>query len=335
MIITALIGFIIYINDKLKFNLVLAFVLVHYEQEKKKTQSRKDIFLYNAAEILFIMNEVLMGRPSHGLESWQELPINLRLNLWRKALCNWSLDVWRSYSLRLHDRWHIRTWNTFRSFRHINTDLNYYKDNMLDSAPKRINHTPFLKNTCHFTERHCFNANRQIWGNNNYIMRKGFWTGDQVYKDPVIRETNGFLRHVKHSCHSYGRHNYISSNPSNDFARNEAALMRIKSIQAKRRLLRESLSIQEINELVINYEKQKSLNYTNRPFSYWQDYIFDSYEANFYRIEREHASLLVDRIDLHFDLNTSHYYVRQLIINDIRDAEINLVKELLRKPFFP
>ena len=59
---------IIHINDKLKFNLVLAFVLVYYEQEKKKTQSRKDIFLYNAAEILFIMNEILMGRPSHGLE---------------------------------------------------------------------------------------------------------------------------------------------------------------------------------------------------------------------------------------------------------------------------
>lgn len=159
-------------------------------------------------------------------------------------------------------------------------------------------------------------------------MRKGFWTVDQVYKDPVMRETNGFLRHVKHSCHFYGRHH-------NDFSRNEVALMRIQSIKAKRLSLIESLSIQEINELVINYEKQKSLNYTNRPFSYWQDYIFNSYEANFYRIEREHASLLVNRIDLHFDLNTSHYYVNQLIINDIRDAEINLVKELLRKPFFP
>ena len=27
--------------------------------------------------------------------------------------------------------------------------------------------------------------------------------------------------------------------------------------------------------------------------------------------------------------------VNQLIINDIREAEINLVKKLLRKPFFP
>jgi hypothetical protein len=286
--------------------------------------------LYDVTEILFAMNEILMGRPSQGLEPWHELPFNLRLNLWRKALCNWSLDTWRSYSFRFQERWHLRTSNILRPFKRINADLNYYKDNILDSAPKRMNHTPFLRNTYHFTEKHCFNSNRHIWGNNSYIARKGFWSVDQVYKDPVIRETNGFLRHVKHSCHSYNRHNY-----ANDFARNEAALMRIQGIQTRRLSLFKSLSIQEIDELVMNYEKQKSLNYTNRPFSYWQDYIFNSYEENFYKIEREHASLLVDRIDLHFDLNTSHHYVNQLIIDDIREAEINLVKKILRKPFFP
>ena len=331
MIISAFIVFIIYINDNFRFNLELAFVVAHYEQEKNKTNSRKDIFMFNASELFFVMNEVLMGRPCQGLGIWQELPFNLRLNLMRKALCNWSLDVWSSYSLRPYERWRIRTWNTFRSFSRINNDLNYHNSNIPDSAPKRLNNTPFLKNTYYFTERHCFNSNRQIWGNNNYIRRYGFWTVDKVYRDPVMRNTNGFLQHTKHMCHSYSRHNRIE----NDFARNEIALTVIKSIQTKRLSLFESLSIQEINDIVINYEKQKSLNYTNRPFSYWQDYIFNSYTENFYRIEREHASLLVDRIDIHFDLNTSGSYVNHLIVNDIRDAELNLVKELLRKPLFP
>ena len=319
-----------HINKKPQFSFALAFVVVHDEQEKKKTQSRKGIFLYDVTNILFIINEVFMGRPSQGLEAWHELPFNIRLNLWRKALGNWSLDTWRSYSVRFQERWHLKSLNILRPFKRINADLNYYKENLLDSAPKRMNHTPFLRNTYHFTEKHCFNSNRHIWGNNNYIMRKGFWTVDQVYKDPVIRETDGFLRHVKHSCHSYNRHNY-----TNDFARNEAALRRIQGIQTRRLSFEfENLSIQ-VNEQVTNYEKEKSLNYKNRPFSYWQDYIFNSYEANFYKIEREHASLLVDRIDLHFDLNTSHYYVNQLIINDIREAELDLVKKILRKPFFP
>jgi hypothetical protein len=44
--------------------------------------------------------------------------------------------------------------------------------------------------------------------------------------------------------------------------------MRIQGIQTRRLSLFESLSIQEINELVTNYEKQKSLNYKNKPFSY-------------------------------------------------------------------
>jgi hypothetical protein len=58
-----------HINKKPQFNFALAFVVGYDEQEKKKTQSRKGIFLYDVTNILFIINEVFMGRPSQGLES--------------------------------------------------------------------------------------------------------------------------------------------------------------------------------------------------------------------------------------------------------------------------
>jgi hypothetical protein len=44
--------------------------------------------------------------------------------------------------------------------------------------------------------------------------------------------------------------------------------------------------------------------------------------------------LLIDRLDLHFDLETDHYHINGEILNDIRKTERNLLRELLRKPFF-
>jgi len=90
---------------------------------------------------------------------------------------------------------------------------------------------------------------------------------------------------------------------------------------------------------IIPYEEEQSFinnpeNFNGNPFSIWRDYIFDSYETNFYEIERKQAALLLERIDLHFDLNTESWYVQQGILNDIRNTEKNLLRELLRKPFF-
>jgi hypothetical protein len=44
--------------------------------------------------------------------------------------------------------------------------------------------------------------------------------------------------------------------------------------------------------------------------------------------------LLINRLDLHFDLETDHYEINENILNDIRKTERNLLIELLRKPFF-
>jgi hypothetical protein len=44
--------------------------------------------------------------------------------------------------------------------------------------------------------------------------------------------------------------------------------------------------------------------------------------------------LLINRLDLHFDLETDPYDITGDILNDIRKTERNLLIELLRKPFF-
>ena len=197
LIITAIIVFIIHINNKFRFNFAPAFAVMQYKQKKQKTKSRTDIFNIGFSEIIFLINEFMTGKPSHGLGSWQELPFNCRLNLLTKMFKNRIFNVWNYNSFKAHEGWHIRNWNTFRPFNRLKSDINYHKGNIPDSGHKRLMRIPFLKSTHSFTEKHCFDANRQIWGNNSYITRRGFWLSDQVYKDSALKKNNDFVRNDK------------------------------------------------------------------------------------------------------------------------------------------
>ena len=252
-------------------------------------------------------------------------------------------DMWGYNSFRPYENWHIRTWNTFRTFNRIKGDSNYYSNNLLNNSNRRLTHTPFLRNTHAFTEKHCFNANRQIWGNNSYIAAKGFWTPSQVYKDPVLVKTNNFIVNVKQICNSYIIDNFNSSLQDdgiyNLINQENKALRRIESIKITKDRLLSDISTEELYNKITQYKKEQSFlsnsnNSKRKPFSNWLSCVFDSYETNFYEIERKHAALLVDRIDLHFDLDTGSYYIQRGIIDDIRNSEVRLLRKILSKPFF-
>ena len=343
LIIVMYISLIIYLNNKFRLNFVPALISIQYKRKKKKPESRKDIFFYNISEIMFWINDFLMGRPNHSILLENHLPFKTRLNLLIRLLQHRPFDMWSYNSFRAHEGWHIRTWNTFRPFNRLKADINYQLNNLPNNGHRRLSHTPFLKNTHSFTEKHCFDANRQIWGNNSYIAHKGFWSVDQVYKDPVLRKNNNFLRHVKETQDSYiieyYQVNSRSDNLYDPIQQENKALRTMKSLRIAKGRASVDIFIEKINKEIEKYEKQQAFytnpeNFRSRPFSSWRDYVFDSYETNFYEIERKHATLLINRLDLHFDLETDHYDINGDILNDIRKTERNLLIELLRKPFF-
>ena len=242
-----------------------------------------------------------------------------------------------------HESWHIRTWNTFRTLNRIRGDSNYYSNNILNNSHRRLTHTPFLRNQYAFTEKHCFNANHQIWGNNSYIARKGFWTLDKVYKNPTLTKSYDFISNVKQICNSYAIDNFNASLRGNSIYdlinQEDRAFRRIESIKITKNRLLSDIPMEELYERITQYEKKQSFlnnpeNFKRKPFSNWRDFIFDSYETNFYEIERKHAKLLIDRIDMHFDLDTSSYDIKRITINDIQSSEIKLLRKILSKPFF-
>ena len=139
----------------------------------------------------------MTGKPNTSITATNHLPFNFRLNLLISILQNRIFDVWNYNSFKAHEGWHIRTWNTFRSLNRLKSDINYHKGNIPDSGHKRLIRIPFLKNMHPFTEKRCFDANRQIWGNNSYITYRGFWLSDQVYKDSALKKNNDFVRNDK------------------------------------------------------------------------------------------------------------------------------------------
>ena len=343
LIIVAYIIFNIYLSDKSWFNFEPAFAVVQYKQKKQKPKSRTDIFSFGLPEVMYWINEFMTGKPNTGLMSANHLPFNFRLNLLIRMFQNRIFDVWNYNSFKAHEGWHIRNWNTFRPLNRIKSDINYHKGNLPDSGHKRLIRIPFLKNTHSFTEKHCFDANRQIWGNNSYIARRGFWLSDQVYKDPALKKNNDFVRTVKQTCDSYITDYQQSNSRSNTLFdrihQENKALKTLKSLRIGKVRARADIDIEELRKEIEKYEKQISFinnpeNFNGNPFSNWRDYVFDSYETNFYEIERKQAALLLERIDSHFDLNTDSWYVQQGILKDIRNTEKNLLRELLRKPFF-
>ena len=138
-----------------------------------------------------------------------------------------------------------------------------------------------------FTEKHCFDANRQIWGNNSYIARKGFLLSDQVYKDPALKKNNDFVRTVKQTCDSYITDYQQSNSRSNtlfdSIHQENKALKTLKSLRIAKVRASGDIRIEELYKEIEKYEKQisflmmgfntKNCNYVN--WSLWPNFFFN------------------------------------------------------------
>jgi hypothetical protein len=99
---------------------------------------------------------------------------------------------------------------------------------------------------------------------------------DQVYKDPVLRENNNFLRHVKETQDSYiieyYQVNSRSGNLYDPIQQENKALRIMKSLRIAKGRASVDIFIENINKEVETYEKQQSFctnpeNFRSRPFS--------------------------------------------------------------------
>jgi hypothetical protein len=99
---------------------------------------------------------------------------------------------------------------------------------------------------------------------------------DQVYKDPVLRKNNNFLRHVKETQDSYiieyYQVNSRSDNLYDPIQQENKALRTMKSLRIAKGRASVDISIEKINKEIEKYEKQQSFytnpeNFRSRPFS--------------------------------------------------------------------
>jgi hypothetical protein len=99
---------------------------------------------------------------------------------------------------------------------------------------------------------------------------------DQVYKDPVLRNNNNFLRHVKETQGSYIIEYYQINSRSNNLydpiQQENKALRIMKSLRIAKGRASVDILIENINKEIETYEKQQSFytnpeNFRSRPFS--------------------------------------------------------------------
>jgi hypothetical protein len=98
---------------------------------------------------------------------------------------------------------------------------------------------------------------------------------DQVYKDPVLRKNNNFLRHVKETQDSYIIEYQVNSRSNNLYdpiQQENKALRTMKSLRIAKGRASVDIFIEKINKETETYEKQQAFytnpeNFRSRPFS--------------------------------------------------------------------
>lgn len=224
-------SFIIYLNNRFRYNFALAYVLI---QDKQKTNKPKQQHILYFQNTLILFNEIIINKSSFSsggsifnfFSFWWNSENNiflwnyfkpLNINLLKNLNLDFYLkNMFYSSYPRTNITPFLNSMNPFsmysnREFNNIQRDLDFCLKNSFDTLHVRLSHPPLSSKMNLLTTKHCLIENSWLWNNPTYLPRTGLWTSYKVNHDIRIGYYNQFFRSVKDSLDSYVNFNYSSN----------------------------------------------------------------------------------------------------------------------------
>lgn len=224
-------SFIIYLNNRFRYNFALAYVLI---QDKQKTNKPKQQHILYFQNTLILFNEIIINKSSFSsggsifnfFSFWWNSENNiflwnyfkpLNINLLKNLNLDFYLkNMFYSSYPRTNITSFLNSMNPFsmyynREFNNIQRDLDFCLKNSFDTLHVRLSHPPLSSKMNLLTTKHCLIENSWLWNNPTYLPRTGLWTSYKINHDIRIGYYNQFFRSVKDSLDSYVNFNYSSN----------------------------------------------------------------------------------------------------------------------------
>jgi len=333
-------SFIIYLNNRFRFNFALAYALIQNQQKTNKSKQKHILYFQNT---LILLNEIINNKSSFSsggsifnfFSFWWNSEKNIFLWNYFKPLNinlmkNLNLDFYlKNMFYNSYPRTNITAFlnnmNPFsmyhnREFNNIKRDLDFCLKNSFDTFHVRLSHPPFSGKMHFLTTRHCMVENSWLWNNPTYLSRTGFWTLDKINKDISIGYYNQFFRSVKDSLDSYVNFNYSSNEYIRVFKQESLARKALDDIKSHEISLRIDF-LREKYRLDAIYDE----TFGPKPKT-WEDYIHnldtDDYIEFFNNSKKLSNANYKGRPYTFFQDNLIYSYKRNFLQLEYEQAEL-------------